>query len=138
MTMREKIDCRTCGACCISYHDQDAFCNVTINDVKRMGKRAQKHVIGFDPFDMLCAGISGRGLPYAAIETEWRTMKAGPFKGIDICCCVFLRGSVLNRSSCRIYNERPHVCRMAVKPGTKQCKEIRRLLLDKAKELERS
>jgi Fe-S-cluster containining protein len=44
-----------------------------------------------------------------------------------------LEGTLMKKVRCRIYETRPSVCRNAVKPGNKNCLEIRRILL-RAKE----
>lgn len=126
MAKKTKPDCRTCGACCVSTYDQTEFCDVSYADMKRMGLRlAFKHVALPSPFDRLASVLGGSALPDGAIRTKWRLNRAGPFKGLELCACVFLRGSVLHRTSCRIYDKRPHTCRAAVHPGTKTCHQIR-------------
>ena len=127
-------DCRTCGVCCISLHDQDVYCDVTQEDLKRMSPAARKHVVAPSVFDQALGMLDGRYVPLA-IETMWREVKAGPLQGTSVCACVFLRGSVLHRTSCRIYENRPHACRSALKPGQKQCREARKLFLDLAERL---
>jgi Fe-S-cluster containining protein len=122
-------DCRTCGVCCVSLHDQDVYCDVTPADIKRMGPRASRHVASPSPFYRLLSELDGREAPMA-IVTKWRTMQAGPLKGLNVCACVFLNGSVLHRTSCRIYKKRPKSCREACNPGDKHCLEARRLFQD--------
>lgn len=130
-----KIDCRTCGACCVSPHDQDVFCDVTEADMDRLGPYlTRKYVLGPDTVTMLLQvidGYSGHIHDYCALATRPRRQKAGPFRGWEVCACVFLRGSIMNRVSCRIYDRRPKVCREAVKPGTRFCKEIRSWFLER-------
>lgn len=131
MAKRTLIDCQACGVCCISPHDQDAFCDVDAADIDRMGIRlARANVLVPTHFDQLVSAIDGSRLPYGAIMTRWRRQRAGPFKGIDVCACVFLRGSVMNRVSCRIYEKRPRACREAMKPNTYHCRKLRQFYLD--------
>ena len=43
-------DCVKCGLCCTAPHDQDAFCDVTSADSKRLGKRfVRLHVLQAHP-----------------------------------------------------------------------------------------
>lgn len=95
----------------MSFQDREVYCDVGKEDMKRMGPRlVRNHVI------------------HAAIETKWRLQRAGPMKGYKVCVCVFLRGSLLHHTSCRIYQKRPDACRSAVKPDTEICHELRRHL----------
>ena len=134
MTKREMItaaDCLKCGACCISLQDQHVYCDVTPDDQKRLGKRfVRLNVVQFSSFDHLAATIDGRAIPYGAIRTEWHEAKTGPFRGISFCQCAALRGSVMQHTSCSVYTRRPKACREAVKPGDRNCRELRRLLQD--------
>lgn len=129
---KQVLDCRMCGACCVSIYDQPAFCDVTEADMKRMGMPlVRKQVMFASVVDSLAAALLGdQTFVEAAIRTKWKKMWVGPLKGIDVCACVFLRGSVLNRTSCAIYEKRPYTCRNAVKPGTRLCKDIRRLMME--------
>jgi Fe-S-cluster containining protein len=65
-----------------------------------------------------------------ALRTKWRKQKNGPLRGSSVCGCICLEGSVLHRVCCKVYNRRPMVCRTAVKPGDRCCREIRKLYLD--------
>lgn len=128
---REKPDCQRCGVCCVSPHEQDSFCDVNDADIRRMGIRlARANVLVHSVFDQALSMIDGRSLPPGAIMTQWRRQRAGPFKGIDVCACVFLRGSLMNQVSCRIYDRRPRACHEAVKPGDRSCRELRRMFRD--------
>lgn len=120
-------DCVKCGLCCVSLHDQDRFADVTAEDEKRLGKKfVRLHVIHTHPFDMLTSALGGGDrLPQGVIATKWLKQRVGPFKGLEVCACVALRGSLLEKTSCSIYNKRPKVCHDAVKPGDKTCKQIR-------------
>jgi len=126
--MRQKEptpDCRTCGACCVSLYDQEVFCDVTPDDQERLGKRFVRLHVLQEPY-------VHHG---AAIKTKWRTQRAGPLRGIDACACVALRGSVMHRVSCRVYENRPHVCRTALRPGDRACRDLRRLYREAIDEL---
>jgi len=83
MTAREVITsetCTSCGACCIALSDYGVYCNVTIDDVKRLSKSFVR-----------------RNITLAAIRTIWKEQKAGPMKGTEICVCAALRGSIMSR-----------------------------------------
>lgn len=106
-------DCLTCGLCCVSLVDQVDYCNVTEQDKARLGKRfVRLHVV--QP--------SGD-----AIKTKWKVQRAGPLKGVEACSCVALRGSLKHRVSCSVYSVRPEVCRKAVLPGDRACRQVRQL-----------
>jgi len=125
----EVPDCLTCGACCVSVFDQEAFADVTPSDCERLGVRwVRRNVLFPSFFDMTLMAIDGRGV-FGAIQTKWRTQRAGPLKDCSVCSCTALRGSVMNRVSCRVYDKRPEVCRTAVKPGDRACKDIRKHML---------
>jgi Fe-S-cluster containining protein len=117
--------CRSCGACCITFEDQGYWADVEAKDEARLGKRfVRLNVV--------------RRFAGAGIKTEWKPQKTGPLAGIHACVCVALRGSVMSRTSCKIYERRPEVCRKAVKPGDRGCREIRRLMREAIKEAEES
>jgi len=120
-------DCRKCGLCCVSLHDQDALADVTQKDMDRLNPRwASANVLAMSSFDFVVAAVNGRRLPPGAIRTKWKLQRCGPLRGVAACACVALRGSVLHRTSCSIYKRRPDSCRTAVKPGDQACLEIRR------------
>lgn len=127
---RERITsetCRSCGLCCIAVHDQPAFCDVTAEDLKQFSRQWTRSNVMFPHvFDQLVAGIEGFHLPDAAIKTKWQKTNRGKFKGFEMCRCVALRGNPGHAVKCSIYEKRPEVCRDAVKPGDKTCREIRR------------
>lgn len=125
-----KETCLSCGACCVSLHDQNAFCDVMTADEKRLGKRfVRLHVLHSHPIDRLAAAIDGRSseVPHGAIKTEWREQKAGPFKGVEACACIALKGSLFHKVRCSVYDKRPQTCRVAVKPGDRSCRQIREM-----------
>jgi Fe-S-cluster containining protein len=121
----EKFNCRTCGLCCVSLYDQEVFCDLTEQDIERLGAHLNHHVVWSDLFTISTSLLRGCDSPAAALATKWRLMRAGPLKDVEACVCVFLRGSILHRTSCRVYARRPQTCRDAVKPGTRLCKDIR-------------
>ena len=128
--MAEKPDCRTCGACCICSEDQGAYCDLTEEDEKRLSRTfVKKNVVHEFTISHLVYAIRGREYPYGVIKTRWKKMKSGPLRGYEMNVCAALRGSVMSKTSCSIYKNRPQVCRDAVKPGTRYCKEIRACLL---------
>ena len=122
MKRKAPPDCRKCGACCVSQYDQDVFCDVDEKDIARLSPRlVRKHVKTSSMFDVFVSGDSD-----AAFRATWREQRAGALKGCRLCACVFLRGSVLHRTSCRIYDKRPDICRKAFKPGDRACLDTRR------------
>lgn len=119
--------CRQCGLCCVAPHDQDVFADVTERDVKRLNRRwAARNVVSTNLFNQALAMIDGYRLPYAAIRTRWNYQCCGPLKGTEACMCAALKGSLLHRTSCTIYERRPQICRTAVKPGGRACRQIRK------------
>lgn len=134
----EKItsaDCLKCGACCVSNFGQDAYCNVTPEDEKRLGKKyVRLNVWHPSTFDRLAHAIDGTRIPHGALVTKTRPVGAGPLKGVLLTTCVALEGSVSHRVKCRIYDKRPAVCHTAVVPGDRNCRSLRRQLRDLAKE----
>lgn len=109
------------------------FCDVTERDLKRLPLSfVKRHVAGLSPFSMMARVLSGQGAPYAAISTKVAAQRSGPFKGATIIVCSALRGSILGRCSCSVYEQRPRVCREAVKPGSRNCLAIRQLAFNLA------
>jgi Fe-S-cluster containining protein len=120
-------DCLTCGVCCVSLRDQDCFCDLTPEDEKRLGAAwVRRNVLRARLFDLIASG--GR-VPWGAIKTKWRKQRAGPLKGAEACMCVALRGNLLHKVSCSVYEKRPRTCREAVKPGNRTCLWLRREIL---------
>ena len=123
--------CRRCGLCCVSPHDQDSFCDVEEADIARLDpKWVRRNVLGFRPFDVAVAALSRHRLPEAVIATRQALQRRGPLAGMSACTCVALRGSLLHRTSCSIYDRRPRTCRDAVKPGDPTCRELRKMYAD--------
>lgn len=118
-------DCKTCGACCWSTHDMESFCDLTHAEVDAMSPQfIAKNVRFIRIFEQIICRH-----PPAALRTSWRTQRAGPLKGSRACVCCQLSGSLMHKVSCKIYKDRPSVCRRAVKPGDKNCKVMRQILL---------
>jgi len=126
---REVITAKTClgcGACCVAPEQQEVFADVTHEDMKKMGSRLVRlHVLQPSFFTRMVAVISHRYSP-SAIKTKTSEIRRGPLKGWVVTRCNALNGAPLKQVSCRIYSVRPEVCRKAVKPGDKACREIRR------------
>ncbi len=118
-------------------HDQPVYCDITEEDEKRLGKRfVQLHVVQATTFDTLVSAVGGRRAYYGAIKTAWVENKSGPFKGVSACRCVALKGSLMHKVRCSVYNKRLATCHKAVKPGDRACREVRRMaqaLLEDAK-----
>lgn len=106
-------DCRGCGACCVSLTDSDVYADVTPKDEERLGKKFVRLNV-----------VDG------AIKTRWLRQRSGPFKGVEACSCVALRGSLFHKVYCAVYANRPTVCRKAVNPGDRTCRQARRLFRD--------
>lgn len=133
---QKKPDCLTCGVCCVCPRDQEYYCDMTPEDMERLDKKFIKSSVGFmSPFDMLVMAIDGHNIMGGAILTKWRTMRSGPFKSYEINTCKALRGSVMHKVSCSIYENRPEACREAVKPGDKACRDVRRAYIKTIKDL---
>jgi len=126
-------DCRKCGLCCTSPREQDVLADLSQEDADRLDPRwAAANVIAYmSAFDLMVNHIYGRRCPPGAIRTAWKRQRCGPFKGMEACVCVALRGSLMHRTSCTIYGKRPESCRTAVKPGDKTCLMIRRRWLER-------
>jgi Fe-S-cluster containining protein len=124
-----KPDCRTCGICCVAFQDQQVFCDITPEDEERLSPDfVAKHVLHIEPMEHLAQVARGGDPPMAAIRTEWRAMKTGPLRGGEVNVCAALRGSVMSRVSCRVYRNRPSVCRTALNPGDRECHLVRRMM----------
>jgi Fe-S-cluster containining protein len=120
--------CRSCGICCVSLTDSEVYCDVTVDDMKRLSKGfVKKNVVRPRLFDRLAHAIDGNSIPDGAIKTIWTEQKAGPLKGTEVCACAALRGSVMHRVSCSVYENRPRVCKVAVVPGDKACRQVREM-----------
>ena len=121
----------------MSLTESDVYCDVTVEDMRRLSKGfVKKNVRTTSAFDRLAHAIDGNHIPDGAIKTLWREQKAGPLKGVQVCACVALRGSVTHRVSCSIYESRPRVCRTAVVPGDEACRQVRELFQHLIDELE--
>ena len=98
-------DCKTCGACCAGGYAHDHHADCTTADVVRMSRAARARL------------VDGRHRPITEPQPA-HTPTDGDGR------CVFLRGTVGRRASCRIYETRPAVCR-DFKPGSQRCKDAR-------------
>lgn len=135
---REKITaetCTSCGVCCVAPSQQDVFADVDERDIVRLGKKARSLVRAQNPFDITNL-LDGEHQPYAAIATRWRRMRAGPLRGWSINGCAALQGDLLHKCACSVYENRPRVCRTAVRPGDRTCRELRQVFKKRAAALE--
>jgi Fe-S-cluster containining protein len=97
-------------------------------DAERLGSPwCKRNVIGKGFLNTLCS----RSAYLGGIQTKWLTVRSGPAKGFELCVCKALKGSPMKKVSCSVYDQRPEVCRKAVKPGDKSCLEIRRELQER-------
>jgi len=140
ITSRERVkitsaDCLKCGACCCSLANQESYCDVTSEDEKRLGRKfVRLNVVRFSLFDQLVSSIDGNEMPPGAIRTAWVAQRTEPAKGIEVLRCAALRGTVLSKVKCSVYDKRPEVCDKAVKPGDRNCKELRKIMREKLEE----
>jgi len=130
----EKItaeDCRRCGVCCVSLRAQDAYCDATLEDLKKLDPRWVKENVAFASLmSALGMAVDGGKMVLAAIRTKWAYQLRGPFADQSLCTCAALRGSVLHRVSCRIYERRPETCRTLL-PGDPACRQCRKAFLER-------
>ena len=119
--------CLECGACCVAQVDQAAYCNITPEDERRLGRKfVRLHVVYPPPLDAFVALLNGTEPSHGAIRTRHVVHASGPLAGVRTCQCVALEGTVLERAKCGIYPKRPEACRLAVQPGDAWCRELRR------------
>lgn len=125
-----KPDCQKCGACCVAFGDQKVFADVNERDMTRLGRKLVRLlVLQPSTFDNVASALSGKTTT-AAIKTRWVRNRTGPFRGFELCRCAALKGNLLHKVSCSVYEKRPQVCREAVVPGDRACREIRRAMLE--------
>jgi len=121
-----KPDCQQCGACCVSPYNEEVFCDVTETDEKTLGKALVKRYVRYPSVvETASAMLSGRTPYWGAISTRQRQIRAGPLRGVEVCACALLQGSVLYRVACKVYNKRPRVCRATIQPGDRACLNLR-------------
>lgn len=122
-------DCRECGACCLATIGlPDGTCDVEEDEIAQLPAELQKQLIYPEPYELMARTLSGRKSFYAVIPVKVSTAKSGPLKGIDCSTCVCLEGSVMDRVSCSIYEQRPKSCRVALMPGDPTCRKTRQLI----------
>jgi len=107
---RGKLDCRRCGACCISNWDDGHYVGMSAREVKRLTTWKQKHWIHYESDD-----VERKLFPALRTKTHRRQFHI---------VCIAFRGSVGGRCSCSIYDKRPRPCRR-FRPGSFECKEAR-------------
>ena len=103
--MTQKLDCVTCGACCVNPDENRAEGYVwylEVRDTKLLDKPAlaKKHVV-YDP----------DGVPHLRLDPSGR--------------CAALKGKIGERVRCTIYELRPKGCRM-LEAGHPRCLQARR------------
>lgn len=113
----KKLNCLTCGLCCCAPTGQDAFCDVTADDLKKIDKKFRLKVWRPSTFDRLASALSGEEPPYGALKTK----QVG-----DFTVCVALAGEVGKSVSCQTYKTRPATCHEAVIPGDRTCRSLRK------------
>lgn len=114
--MSKRPDCLTCGLCCCAPSGQDAFCDVTEEDVKKLDKKFKLKVWRPSTFDLLASALDGGEAPFGALKTK----QVG-----DFTVCVALAGKVGKKVKCTTYATRPKTCHEAVVPGDHTCRTLR-------------
>lgn len=112
---KDTPDCKTCGICCVARAEQDVWVDLEENDLERIPKKYWKHVHFPSLLDWYPLGLF----------TKTLQIRSGKYKGVVVCKCELLQGSVGHKVSCAIYRSRPAVCREALQPGDKLCRELR-------------
>ena len=111
-----KIDCRSCGACCIakigrpeSAAQSSGWADCTVIDVARLSRAVRTKLVS---------------VTHGPVRT--RAVAATPTRQTEGfgSICAFLRGTPGHRVSCRIYENRPEVCRW-FEPGSDDCRSAR-------------
>lgn len=106
--MSDKLDCGTCGACCIADYDGDeTYVHLDEIDIKRFTVRERRLL------------VTDHGM---------RTK----YDRTGNCRCKALRGTVGVRASCSVYARRPRVCRN-FPVGGNCCLQARALIFDEAR-----
>jgi Fe-S-cluster containining protein len=113
--MGAEMDCRRCGACCVSGLQDFPFVDINEEDVKKLSKEYQKKVEGV---------VRYFGLLYPVMPTK--RGKDGRTR------CIALRGTVMRQVCCMIYGRRPKVCKM-FKPGSRDCRVTYKNMQDSLK-----
>jgi Fe-S-cluster containining protein len=114
--MRHRFDCRSCGACCIAEIGRPAgaaqssgWADCTAVDVARLSREVRAKL----------ASVTHGPIRTRAIAAT-PTCRTEAFGSI----CSFLRGTPGRRVSCRIYSNRPEICRK-FEPGSEDCQSAR-------------
>jgi Fe-S-cluster containining protein len=109
-------DCRRCGACCIAEGGRaegtaqsSGWADCTVVDVARLSREVQAKL----------APVTHGPLRTRAVAAT-PTRQTREFGSI----CAFLRGTPGRRVSCRIYANRPEICRR-FEPGSEDCRSAR-------------
>ena len=122
----EEFDCRSCGACCVSFEDQGYFCDVDDDDLAKLSRAFVRKNVEMFACPQLLGLLAHTNYVCGAIMTKWVEVKSGPLKDYELNVCRALRGSVMSKVSCSIYKNRPRTCKIAVSPGSRACREVRR------------
>lgn len=103
-------DCRSCGACCGPPADYATFVDLDREDVERLSAHYRRANVVEQP------GFEGE---HWALATK---------RGVNGVTCVALCGRVGTKVWCRIYQDRPELCRK-FEPGGRVCQEVRKEVL---------
>jgi len=112
--MHEMPDCRTCGLCCTPDMDYGYLPDIEEHELARFSPTWVRR----------CIVKVGK---WKAIRTASKLQRCGPFAGTKQLVCIALRGSLMHRVSCAIYDRRPDVCRDAIKPGDADCLALHKM-----------
>ena len=85
------LDCRTCGACCAGTGEAPFALPITRAEARQL----PRDVLGGDPH-----------IP--SLPQHRRSLRAAP----DANRCAALKGAIGESCSCRVYANRPEVCRV--------------------------
>jgi Fe-S-cluster containining protein len=133
-----RTTCLTCGLCCIPLNpQQDAFCDVDEKDIKRLRGKARGRVVYPSMFESALSMIDGRG-SHRALKTRLTKQTKGLFVGYFISRCTFLSGNLGHKVRCLVYKDRPRTCHIAMVPGNRNCRALRKFYKEQSDGLRRT
>jgi Fe-S-cluster containining protein len=122
--LKKQFECLSCGLCCWAPGRQDSFCDVTEEEIKKLGMWGKRNIERFALEELILFGWKSTG----AIRTKWLKATQGHYKGCNLLVCRALKGNIMHDVKCKIYEKRPHACRVAIQPGDKSCKQLHKLV----------
>lgn len=104
-------DCLKCGACCVpEERDAGCFTYVPVDSQREINRLPSRFVIRHTPTSALPTTTLDRDVAGEMLTRETR-------RGTR---CIALGGQVGVAVSCKVYNDRPNICR-SFKPGSIEC-----------------